>query len=343
MIAMFLFLSFVEVVVTKLYTANKDFFKIWTPEMAWVLGFLAADGNVRFVNNDPKRAGRITVNIHQKDIDVLQKILTVMESTSRIRLVECKRMAPNSKKETIAHMCVIEINSTELTNDVVKLGITPKKSHTLQWNPDIPKQYISHFIRGSFEGDGWITGLSKNGSNLKACLAGNYDFIKGVSDNTQFASPRFCQCNKRIHYNMEFYNVIYNHHNAQTFLDYIYRESTESTRMNRKYETYQEVKSLIPFTTSSQFTEVHLVKGDHCWAGRWKTHVTIRIDGKKKQLSLKTFPTELDAAIAREYYVCKRRLDAIRNFPQFWIEGVFMPPPSLLKNVTPSIWESLPD
>ena len=41
--------------------------------------------------------------------------------------------------------------------DLEKLGLKPKKSKTIKF-PKIPKAYLSHFVRGYFDGDGnvWI-------------------------------------------------------------------------------------------------------------------------------------------------------------------------------------------
>lgn len=42
-----------------------------------------------------------------------------------------------------------------MVGDLIKLGITPRKSHTLQY-PKLPKQFERHFMRGLLDGDGSI-------------------------------------------------------------------------------------------------------------------------------------------------------------------------------------------
>jgi intein-encoded DNA endonuclease-like protein len=37
--------------------------------------------------------------------------------------------------------------------DLLKLGMTPQKSRTLEF-PDVPTKYLRHFVRGYFDGDG---------------------------------------------------------------------------------------------------------------------------------------------------------------------------------------------
>jgi hypothetical protein len=49
----------------------------------------------------------------------------------------------------------MRINNKELHNDLIKLGCFPRKSTKLPF-PVIPQRYLSHFIRGYFDGDGSI-------------------------------------------------------------------------------------------------------------------------------------------------------------------------------------------
>ena len=61
----------------KLIKANLEFFKSFTPEMAWVLGLIASDGDV--VNNLK------TWGITSKDYSCLEKVGKLMGYTGKIR------------------------------------------------------------------------------------------------------------------------------------------------------------------------------------------------------------------------------------------------------------------
>jgi hypothetical protein len=121
---------------------NQRFFQTWTPEMAYVLGFFAADGNM--IKN---RRGAHFVSFYSTDEELLEMVRGVMGSTHKIGF----RIYPPPWK--IGYK--IQIGSKQLFNDLIGLGMTPNKSLTLKF-PDIPAEFFPHFVRGYFDGDGCI-------------------------------------------------------------------------------------------------------------------------------------------------------------------------------------------
>lgn len=123
---------------------NKDFFKKWTFEMAYVLGFFAADGYIT-VN---KRGGQFWC-IQITDKELLENIRMTIGSHHKIG---SRKRFGNAKTSYS-----IQIGSIEMCNDLRKLGFTERKTKNLSVNK-IPKKYFSHFVRGYFDGDGnvWI-------------------------------------------------------------------------------------------------------------------------------------------------------------------------------------------
>src|SRR5258708_37894827 len=62
----------------KKYPVNSNFFKIWSAEMAYILGFIAADGNVC-------HSGRAyTLHIACDDQDIIEKIKVVLNYTGPV-------------------------------------------------------------------------------------------------------------------------------------------------------------------------------------------------------------------------------------------------------------------
>ncbi len=121
-------------------SVNKDFFKKWTPEMAYVLGFFSADGYIT-VN---KRGGQYW------SIDIGDKLLI-----SNIRFVlGAKHKIGIRKREGGKYTTYrLQVGSIELCNDLRKLGYSEKKTNNISI-PDIPTKYFSDFVRGYFDGDG---------------------------------------------------------------------------------------------------------------------------------------------------------------------------------------------
>jgi intein-encoded DNA endonuclease-like protein len=127
---------------------NKNFFKKWTPEMAYVLGFFAADGNI-ITNN--RGAQFWTIEI--KDKELLENIKETIESNHKISL------RYKGDKGTHSIMYRLQIGSIKMCEDLRLLGFKERKTRSLIV-PKVPDKYFSHFVRGYFDGDGNIwTGL----------------------------------------------------------------------------------------------------------------------------------------------------------------------------------------
>jgi hypothetical protein len=52
---------------------------------------------------------------------------------------------------------IFSITSRELCADLAQLGVTPRKSLTLNWPKSLAHEYARPFLLGYFDGDGFIT------------------------------------------------------------------------------------------------------------------------------------------------------------------------------------------
>ena len=121
---------------------NKDFFKKWTPEMAYVLGFFAADGYIT-VN---KRGGQFW-SIQITDLELLRSIRAVLKSEHTIGE---RRVEKNEKT-----LYRLQIGSVGMCDDLRTLGLRERKAKGMSL-PHVPSRYLQDFVRGYFEGDGNI-------------------------------------------------------------------------------------------------------------------------------------------------------------------------------------------
>jgi intein-encoded DNA endonuclease-like protein len=130
---------------------DKSFFKKWTRGMAYVLGFLFADGNI--IKTKRKT---YFISIYSSDEDLLGAMRECMRSNHKISL----------RKSLSGSVYRIQIGSKGLFNDLVKKGLTPNKSRRMRM-PRIPKRYFGDFVRGYFDGDGnvWVGFLNKKREN----------------------------------------------------------------------------------------------------------------------------------------------------------------------------------
>jgi DNA-binding transcriptional regulator WhiA len=113
------------------YEIDVDFFKSWTPEMAYVLGFILTDGCV---------SGN-SVTIAQKEREILERIGSAMKSNYPIKQSR--------------NIYTLSISRKSIVEDLAALGITEKKSLTVEFL-QVPHEYLHHFIRGVVDGDGWV-------------------------------------------------------------------------------------------------------------------------------------------------------------------------------------------
>jgi hypothetical protein len=130
-------------------TVNDNFFKMWTSEMAYILGYVFSDGNINWKPEKSYRA--LTITAAEKDKEHLEKIRLKLKSSKELLYSEgtkSYRMIVNSKI-----MCM----------DLIKLGLTPRKSLTIKF-PEIPENFLRHFIRGVIDGDGNVRYVNRKRS-----------------------------------------------------------------------------------------------------------------------------------------------------------------------------------
>ena len=137
---------------------NKDYFKIWTKNMAYVFGLWCADGCI----SNTSGGYYFSIKLKQSDKYLLKDILTDMESEHKIY----------NKSDG---SCEINFSCKEIYNDIISIGGMENKSLILKL-PHIPNEYVSHFIRGYFDGDGSLN------NRHTGYLIGTFEFCNSVKD-----------------------------------------------------------------------------------------------------------------------------------------------------------------
>lgn len=123
-----------------LKTFDKNFFKQWSADMAYILGFMYADGNMV-----KSKRGTHFVAVYTSDRKLLFEIRKKLRSDHKI-----------SDKRSATGVCYrLQIGSFELFEDLGRLGLVVNKTKRMLV-PNMPKNYVHDFIRGYFDGDGNI-------------------------------------------------------------------------------------------------------------------------------------------------------------------------------------------
>ena len=151
---------------------DKYFFDVIdTPDKAYTLGFITADGAVVFQKNicGDKEHGSLAIEVQEKDIDVLKFFSSKINPDAKI--IQCFY----NKKRNYR----VSFNSTYLARSLSKYGVVQNKSKIINQVPVelIPKELLSYYFRGLIDGDGCI--LKDGTINI---YSGSIDFLKSVQE-----------------------------------------------------------------------------------------------------------------------------------------------------------------
>lgn len=140
---------------------NENYFKkIDTERKAYFLGFILADGCVYFGTN--KNSYRFQMNLQAQDRYILEELQKDIESDYKI---QDKQFGCSKNGDPIL-ISLLKINSSKLCEDLMSLGVVPRKSMRQEMKKDlIPDKLIKHFIRGYFDGNGSCS-IRKNSISL---------------------------------------------------------------------------------------------------------------------------------------------------------------------------------
>ena len=132
------------------YRLDDAFFdSIDTEAKAYWLGFITADGCVQVgkIGANGWLRNQVTVKLKASDAGHLEKLKADIAAENPVRFVpQAGQAGPGAE---------IALNSGRLTESLIRLGVTPRKSLTVTpWGG--PGDLMRHYWRGMFDGDGTI-------------------------------------------------------------------------------------------------------------------------------------------------------------------------------------------
>lgn len=149
----------------RIYKLNECYFdKIDTPNKAYILGFLYADG----CNVIDKCT--VSISLEETDREILEKIRLEIGSEKQLEFVEQSKRSDKNNSYNYRDMWKLLIFSKHMCNTLNNLGMTPNKSLTLEFPQCLDKKFYSHFIRGYFDGDGSLCIQQKKNGKYQALL-----------------------------------------------------------------------------------------------------------------------------------------------------------------------------
>lgn len=125
---------------------NDNYFEcINSEKRAYYLGLLFADGHV----NKYENKNTIFISLKKQDSYLVEDFKKEIEADNQIN----ERVFP--KNPTWETQRYFTVSSKKMKEDLIRYGCTPQKSLTAIF-PKIDPEFIWHFIRGYFDGDGCI-------------------------------------------------------------------------------------------------------------------------------------------------------------------------------------------
>ena len=162
---------------------NENYFKVQSNNMAYMLGFQYADGCI-YGNK------MFDITVHAKDKYIIKKFAEELGYEGPI-IDYVDRQAAR-----INFSCVV------IYNDLIALGGMERKSNTIKFPTNIiPKEYLSDFIRGYFDGDGCACLIKNNRLNTTFC-SGSKEFLdellKILKEEADIEGGSYSSVNKTI-------------------------------------------------------------------------------------------------------------------------------------------------
>lgn len=217
------------------YKINHHYFKILNRNNAYFLGFISADGSVEL---RPRNSGVLSIALNIKDEDILCRFKNDIATEAPIKY---KISNFNTK------IAKIDICSKTIVDDLISLGITPRKSLTLKF-PQISSEFYADFIRGYIDGDGCFRFTNKNNNKrLILEILGTKDFLDAIQN---IFHTILKITNRNIIQQNNYYILNYYHNDALLIGNWLYNGT--NLFLERKYLLWKEAWYKIGFTRKNK-------------------------------------------------------------------------------------------
>lgn len=234
------------------YSIKTDFFQKWSNEMAYVLGFLYADGCIV----DAAKSSRTQyIKFASKDKEIIEKIKSVLKAKHPIH-----SQPPHTSVDKYGRLYrsgevfYLRIGSRRMFADLKKIGLIPNKSKVIQFPDNIPSQYLGEFIRGYFDGDGSII-FNRNGRWIRVVFtSGSGGFLEQLSEKIAESLKIRRRPIYISHYS---YQLCYFTQEGLKLLNFIYREAEkDNLYLDRKYDFYKKLVVQYSYILHKHITQV---------------------------------------------------------------------------------------
>lgn len=201
---------------------NDNYFSIENHNMAYIMGFLAADGHIHQKDNG------IEIGLSSIDVDFLKQIKKELNIEHEVKI----SMTSNGYEQ-----CRLSFSSEQIKKDLEEYGITYNKTYNLHL-PNLSTEYKIDFIRGFFDGDGSVSTAGECAIRWQICSATKdilEEIVKFLYENYQIPKVNI-QIQQRKN---PLYVIQYSSTATRKIFNILYTEN--SLYLPRKYEKFKMI------------------------------------------------------------------------------------------------------
>ena len=154
---------------------HRAFSAVRRPDQAYVLGLLAADGNVHYPKNG--RAPILSLRVQAQDawlVSITCRVLGTDDSRIRHWFTTL-----DGREHAVAGVAV---SSGKIAKDLSRYGVVPRKSYTLTFPHHLPVALQRHWLRGLFDGDGVTAYVTDGVPRINLGYCGTQDLMTALAD-----------------------------------------------------------------------------------------------------------------------------------------------------------------
>lgn len=223
------------------YLIDELFFEqINTHHKAQILGMIFADGCL--MKNGKGDSWKLEIGLQIKDKKYIEQVNNITKNKLNIKITDYKQKdKPEYKihvknRQPVAHWRTFNY---KLCTDIQKLGIHQRKSFTCQFptSNQVPNEFLNSFILGCYEGDGTFSINWKKFESYFS-LIGNDSFVLALKNKVfEIHGIHMSFVPHKLSKGISVVSITGNHQVIK-FMDWLYKDSNEQLRLERKYNNY---------------------------------------------------------------------------------------------------------
>lgn len=208
------------------FNLNNTYFKeIDSIDKAYFLGLSFSDGNIY---STPDNRKRFQIALKEEDAYIIELFKNYLDYPGKLY------------KDKNCYKLII--TSSEIFDDLEKLGCIERKSLKIRYPLSIPKNLQNHFIRGFFDGNGGIS-IDNTSKSLKGNISFSsteefLDVLRDIFQNLGIKCSKFYKRYKQNEISAGSMHIYFSKNKNNIFYTYLY-ENCENLYLKRKKEKFE--------------------------------------------------------------------------------------------------------